>query len=78
MFSINISRNAKDLLRFTHIYSYCINVRFGSMMFWKRAYATVFFPSVVTESITKNEADQINSYYDVINISKKIPLKIKQ
>lgn len=70
MFSIKIFRNAKELLRFTHIYSYYINVRFGLMMFWKKAHATIFFLSVVKENIAKNGTDQIKKC-DVINISKK-------
>lgn len=70
MFSIKIFRNAKDLLRFTHIYSYYINVRFGLIMFRKKAHATIFFLSVVKENIAKNGTDQIIMYCDVINISK--------
>lgn len=50
-------------------------------MFWKGVHATTFFLSVIKESITKNGADQINSYCDITNISKKNKnkkLKIKQ
>lgn len=43
------------------------------------AHATIFFLSRLKESITENGADQINTYYDVINISKtKKTLKMKQ
>lgn len=70
MFSTKIFRNAKNLLRSTHVYSHYINVRLGLMMSSIGAHATIFFLSRLKESITENGADQINTYYDVINISK--------
>lgn len=70
MFSTKIFRNAKNLLRSTHVYSHYINVRLGLIMSSIGVHATIFFLSGLKESITENGADQINTYYDVINISK--------